>query len=75
MISTLVQYGTGGWHVEFYRETDHPAGEVSYWYGSREDCEKIAQVGKLPKGNRWYPNVERTETFSADWCERQGDNY
>lgn len=46
---TILLNHVAGWYVEFYRERDEA---VSYWYGTRQECEERAN-GPEPAAAYW----------------------
>jgi hypothetical protein len=74
----VVGLDEGGYHVEFYTDSDGGPGygddaRVSYWYGSRAACEALAKSGAWPKGQVWLrprhsmTGIERHETHADNY--------
>jgi hypothetical protein len=64
-----VECGPGGWCVVFFRERDEA---VSYWYGTREECEERAK-GPEPHASYWLrPYDEARDGYYRDAATQTG---
>lgn len=72
--SKQVTYGQGGWCAEFYTDDDNASGygnnaRVGYWYGTREECEKV-DISEVVMSPMRYN--ESPDPFDM-MCERRFD--
>ena len=63
MSERTILIGPGGWHVQFFREHDEA---VSYWYGTREECDARSK-GPEPAACYWSrPYNELRDGYYVD---------
>lgn len=82
-IQATLELNDGGWHVVWYTDDDGGSGYgdrpmVAYWYGTRDDCERmrVLHPDSLPEGERptWEPLEAGSGVDPFDLaCERRFD--
>lgn len=69
-----VYCGDGGHYVEWYRWDQHEDdGEVTRWYGSRQDCNDLV-MSRPPRGCKWRKTWSEGKS-SLERHETHADNF